>query len=110
VCVRSPPPPKIGNLQAVAQFLSNASKSVSGTLADLLSPARMVLFGTLLTTLNKPMFALSGYVVALYGTVGCLYWITAAKVRMGWASGPARPGANARFPHRTQDRQTWKTA
>lgn len=68
---------QIGNLQAVAQFLSNMSKSVSGTLADVLSPARMVLIGTLLTTINKPMFALSGAVYAAYGTVATVYWVTA---------------------------------
>ncbi|KAK9807690.1 hypothetical protein WJX72_006202 [[Myrmecia] bisecta] len=71
---------KIGNLQAVSQFLCNASKSLSGTLADILSPARMVIFGTLLTTLNKPMFAMSGYVYATFGTVATLYWVTAGKV------------------------------
>lgn len=71
---------KIGNLQAMAQFLSNASKSLSGTLADILSPARMIIFGTLLTTINKPMFAASGYVFASFGTVTCLYWVTFAKV------------------------------
>ena len=71
---------QIGNLQAMAQFLSNASKSLSGTLADVLSPARMIIFGTLLTTINKPMFALSGYVFASFGTVVCLYWVTFAKV------------------------------
>ena len=64
----------------MAQFLSNASKSLSGTLADILSPARMIIFGTLLTTINKPMFALSGYIFASFGTVVCLYWITFAKV------------------------------
>ena len=53
----------------------------AGTLADLLSPARLVIFGTLLTTLNKPMFAGSGYIYATYGTVATLYWVTAAKVR-----------------------------
>jgi len=72
---------QIGNLQAIAQFLCNASKSVSGTLADILSPARMVIFGTLLTTLNKPMFALSGYVYAAFGTVATLYWITAGGLQ-----------------------------
>jgi hypothetical protein len=36
-----------------------------------------VIFGTLLTTLNKPMFAASGYVFATFGTVSTLYWITA---------------------------------
>ncbi|KAK9803095.1 hypothetical protein WJX73_000936 [Symbiochloris irregularis] len=71
---------KIGNLQALAQFLSNMSKSISGTLADLLTPARMVIFGTLLTTINKPMFALSGAVYATYGTVATVYWVTAGKV------------------------------
>lgn len=62
-----PPPPDLGNLQAVAQFLSKASGSVSGTAADLLTPARMVIFGTLLTTINKPMFAASGAVYAGFG-------------------------------------------
>ncbi len=38
-----------------------------------------MIFGTLLTTLNKPMFAASGYVFATFGTVSTLYWITAAK-------------------------------
>ena len=60
---------------------------LAGTLADLLSPARLVIFGTLLTTLNKPMFAASGYVFATFGTVSTLYWITAAKAR---ADPPAR--------------------
>jgi sugar phosphate permease len=68
---------QIGNLQALAQFLSNASKSVSGTLADILSPSRMIIFGTLLTTLNKPMFAASGYIYATFGTLITLYWVTA---------------------------------
>ena len=54
----------------------------AGTLADILSPSRLVIFGTLLTTLNKPMFAASGYVFATFGTVSTLYWITAAKARM----------------------------
>ena len=40
----------------------------------------MVVFGTLLTTLNKPMFAASGYVFATFGTTATLYWITAGKV------------------------------
>lgn len=71
---------QIGNLQALAQFLSNASKSVSGTLADILSPSRMIIFGTLLTTLNKPMFAGSGYIYATFGTVVTLYWVTAGAL------------------------------
>ena len=40
----------------------------------------MVIFGTLLTTLNKPMFAASGWVYASFGTLATLYWITAGKV------------------------------
>jgi hypothetical protein len=42
----------------------------------------MVIFGTLLTTLNKPMFAASGWVYASYGTVATVYWVTFAKVRV----------------------------
>ena len=72
---------QIGNLQAIAQLLCNLSKSVSGTLADILSPARMVVFGTLLTTINKPMFAMSGWVFASYGTAATLYWITAGALQ-----------------------------
>lgn len=71
---------QIGNLQAVAQFLSKASGSLSGILADLLSPAKMVIFGTLLTTINKPMFAASGWVYATFGAAACLYWITFGKI------------------------------
>ena len=63
-----------------AQFLCNASNSVSGVIGDLLSPARMIIFGTLLTTINKPMFALSGGVTAVFGTTAALYWITFGKV------------------------------
>ena len=37
----------------------------------------MIIFGTLLTTLNKPMFAASGYIYATFGTVITLYWVTA---------------------------------
>ena len=74
------PGAQIGNLQALAQFLSNASKSLSGTLADILSPSRMIIFGTLLTTLNKPMFAASGYIYATFGTVITLYWVTAGAL------------------------------
>ena len=40
----------------------------------------MVIFGTMLTTLNKPMFAASGWVYASYGTVATVYWVTSAKV------------------------------
>ena len=50
---------------------------MSGTLADILSPSRMIIFGTLLTTLNKPMFAASGAIYASFGTVVTLYWVTA---------------------------------
>lgn len=71
---------KIGNLQAAAQFLSKASGSLSGTAADLLTPARMVIFGTLLTTINKPMFAASGAVYSAFGATACLYWITFGKI------------------------------
>ena len=48
----------------------------------MLSPARMIIFGTVLTTLNKPMFAGSGAVYAAFGTVATLYWVTAGALTM----------------------------
>ena len=39
--------------------------------------AHDLFFGTVLTTLNKPMFAGSGAVYAAFGTVATLYWVTA---------------------------------
>jgi MFS family permease len=40
----------------------------------------MVVFGTLLTTINKPMFAASGWVYSAFGASACLYWITFGKI------------------------------
>jgi len=42
----------------------------------------MIIFGTVLTTLNKPMFAGSGAVYAAFGTVATLYWVTAGALTM----------------------------
>lgn len=46
---------------------------------------RMVIFGTLLTAVSKPMFALSGAVYTALGITACLSWITFAKVGPGLA-------------------------
>jgi CPA2 family monovalent cation:H+ antiporter-2 len=40
----------------------------------------MVIFGTLLTTINKPMFAASGLVFTSFGAIAALYWITFGKI------------------------------
>lgn len=40
----------------------------------------MVIFGTLLTTINKPMFAASGWLYSAFGATACLYWITFGKI------------------------------
>lgn len=82
----------MGQLHALLQFLSKASGVVSGRLADLLSPARMVILGTALTALCKPAFALSGAVHAALGTAACVSWIAGAKVSTllalgAWVSG-----------------------
>jgi nitrate/nitrite transporter NarK len=50
----------LGNLQAVSILVSNLCKVLSGTLADVFSPARMIIVGTLLTAIDKPMFAVAG--------------------------------------------------
>lgn len=100
----------MGALHALLQFVARASGVISGRLADILSPARMVILGTLLTALCKPMFAVVGWVEALLGTAACVSWITFAKVvgdcgaeesvfplwwagaKVCWALLPASPG------------------
>ncbi|KAL4436676.1 hypothetical protein ABPG75_003815 [Micractinium tetrahymenae] len=71
---------KIGALQGSAQLLSKASGSLSGTLADLLSPARVLLVGAALSFANKPMYAAAGWVAATAGATACAYWILFAKL------------------------------
>lgn len=71
----------MGNLHALLQFLSKASGVISGRLADLLSPARMVILGTGMTALLcKPMFAVCGLVRGMAGTQACVQWVTTAKI------------------------------
>eukprot|EP00887_Chlorella_sp_A99_P000958 scaffold5.g958.t1 len=69
----------MGNLHALLQFLSRASGIISGRLADVFTPAHMVLAGTLLTALVKPMFGLTGVVYGALGTAACVSWISFAK-------------------------------
>lgn len=72
---------QIGAVQGIAQFLAQLAKGVSGIVGDLLgSQVRMVVFGTFLTVLCKPMFALSYPVMKLYGAMTALYWIVIGKL------------------------------
>lgn len=71
---------QMGNLHALLQFVARASGVISGRLADVLSCGRMVIVGTALTALCKPMFALSGTVHTMLGAAGCITWLTVAKV------------------------------
>ncbi|PSC70904.1 MFS transporter [Micractinium conductrix] len=72
---------RMGNLHGLLQFLARASGVVSGRLADVLSPARMVILGMGLTALVcKPAFALCGTMHVTLGTAACLTWITYAKI------------------------------
>lgn len=72
---------KMGNLHALLQFLTRASGVLSGRLADMLSPARMVIIGMGMTALLcKPMFALIGNVNVALGTAACVSWIMTAKI------------------------------
>lgn len=81
---------QVGNLQGAAQLLSKAAGAASGTLADLVSPARMVILGAALTAASKPMYAAAGGVAALGGTTACLYWLAFAKVGRGCGCWPLR--------------------
>lgn len=70
----------MGNLHAVNQFLAGVVGMASGRLADMLSPGRVVILGTLLSVLCKPMFALAGAVRAVLGDTACVQWLMGAKV------------------------------
>lgn len=90
-CTLHPPPSlslQIGALQGSAQLMAKASGSLSGTLADLLSPAWVLLVGAALSCANKPMYAAAGRVASAAGATACAYWILFAKARgtgCGWA-------------------------
>ncbi|KAL4428062.1 hypothetical protein ABPG75_002151 [Micractinium tetrahymenae] len=72
---------KMGNLHGLLQLLTRVSGVISGRLADVLSPARMVIIGVGLTALVcKPLFALCGSVHGALGTAACITWVTYAKI------------------------------
>lgn len=72
---------KIGAIQGTAQFLCQFTKGVSGVAGDVLgSQERVVLFGTLLTLLCKPMFAMLSNVYIAFGASAAMYWFFVAKL------------------------------
>ena len=72
---------KIGAIQGTAQFLCQFTKGVSGVAGDVLgSQERVVLFGTLLTLLCKPMFAMLSNVYIAFGASSAMYWFFVAKL------------------------------
>lgn len=72
---------QIGGVQGLAQFLCQLSKGVSGVVGDLLgSQLRVLMFGTTLTLLCKPMFALLSSVHAVFGVTACLYFYFFGKL------------------------------
>lgn len=72
---------KIGAIQGTAQFLCQFTKGVSGIAGDILgSQERVVLFGTLLTLLCKPMFAMLSNVYIAFGASSAMYWFFVAKL------------------------------
>jgi len=72
---------KIGVVQGIAQFLCQFTKGVSGIAGDLLgSQERVLVFGSLLTLLCKPMFALLSNVYFMFGASTAMYWFFVAKL------------------------------
>jgi MFS family permease len=72
---------KIGAIQGTAQFLCQFTKGVSGIAGDVLgSQERVVMFGTLLTLLCKPMFAMLSNIYIAFGAVSAMYWFFVAKL------------------------------
>lgn len=72
---------KIGAIQGAAQFLCQLSKGVSGVVGDILgSQVRVLVFGTFLTFLCKPMFAGLSTVYGIFGATVTVYWFFFAKL------------------------------
>ncbi|GAX82287.1 hypothetical protein CEUSTIGMA_g9716.t1 [Chlamydomonas eustigma] len=71
----------IGAVQGLAQFLCQLTKGVSGVVGDVLgSQVRVLVFGTFLTLLCKPMFVMLSSVHTLAGASACLYFFFTAKL------------------------------
>ncbi|KAG1657019.1 hypothetical protein FOA52_012045 [Chlamydomonas sp. UWO 241] len=71
----------IGAVQGLAQFLCQITKGVSGVAGDLLgSQVRVLVFGTAMTLLCKPMFVALSSVYAVAGATACLYVFFFAKL------------------------------
>jgi Na+/melibiose symporter-like transporter len=72
---------KIGAVQGIAQFLCQFTKGVSGIAGDVLgSQERVLMFGSLLTLLCKPMFAMLSNVYFMFGASTAMYWFFVAKL------------------------------
>jgi Na+/melibiose symporter-like transporter len=72
---------KIGAVQGIAQFLCQFTKGVSGIAGDILgSQERVLVFGTLLTLICKPMFAMLSSVYVVFGASAAMYWFFIAKL------------------------------
>jgi hypothetical protein len=68
-------------VQALSQLLCQIAKSFSGVMGDLLgSQVKILVFGTALTAISKPMFALSSVVFTSFGGIACLWCIMLGKM------------------------------
>ncbi|KAG2425670.1 hypothetical protein HXX76_013512 [Chlamydomonas incerta] len=71
----------IAAAQGSVQFLCGLAKGASGVMGDMLgSQARVIMFGTFLTFLCKPMLLLVGPVHAKFGVAACAWWFFAARL------------------------------
>ena len=72
---------KIGAVQGLAQFLCQFTKGASGIVGDMLgSQERVLVFGTFMTLLCKPMFAMLSNVHVACGASFAMYWFFVAKL------------------------------
>ena len=72
---------RIGSVQALSQLLCQISKSFSGVMGDILgSQVKILMFGTFMTVLSKPLFAASQLVYTGFGAAACLWCITVGKL------------------------------
>ena len=71
---------RIGQLESLSMLLQKLSNFGSGVAGDLWSHKRLLVFGSVLFALGRPMFAMTGPVYAAYGAAGVLWWVSAARL------------------------------
>lgn len=71
---------RIGQLESLSLLVQKLANFGSGVAGDLWSHRRLLLLGSILFALARPMFAATGLVHAAWGAAGVLWWVSLARL------------------------------